>query len=41
MKTFPGCGHSHKSSGRKVSRSRKGKKHSTKKSSKKSKKSRK
>lgn len=41
MKTFPGCGHSHKSSGRKISRSRKGKKHSTKKRSKKSKKSRK
>ena len=41
VKSFPGCGKSHKSSGRKVSRSLKGKKQSTKKSSKKSRKSRK
>lgn len=39
VSSFPGCGHSHKSSGRKISRSRKSKKNSTKKSSKKSSKS--
>ena len=39
VKSFPSCAHSHKSSGRKVSRSRKHMKKSSKKSSKKSKKS--